>query len=455
MPIPVKATEFVRAIGVARATAMVIGTIIGASIFVQPSAVSGAVPSIAGVLLVWAVAGALSLIGALIAAELASAYPRTGGVYVFLREAYGPAVGYLWGWAMFWTMHSGIIAAIATVFARYLGQFIELGETGTRAAAVGAIVALSAVNYVGVRHGSALQTFFTAIKVGAVVLIVVLGVVFVARHEPAAAGTAAPDPTFGFGSFVSALIAGLFAYGGWHMVTYAADETRDPTRTIPRALMIGMLVVTVAYIAINAAYLAVLPLATVAGSTRVAADFADAVLGAGGNAISALVIASALGGLTGIILAGPRVYLAMAQDGLLFRWAGALHPRYRTPHVAIVLQALWSSVLVMTGTFRALFTRVVYTEWIFFALMAGSLFFLRGRNGYNPAYRVWAYPLLAGIFVASSLTIVLRQIVADPTESLIGLGLVLAGLPVYWIWTRRRRSRAEPTPVPESDTLVS
>jgi APA family basic amino acid/polyamine antiporter len=238
------------------------------------------------------------------------------------------------------------------------------------------------------------------------------------------------------------------------MVTYAAEETRDPARTVPRALVIGMVVVTIAYIAINAAYLAVLPIRTVTESTRVAADFADAVLGTGGNAISALVMASALGGLTGIILAGPRVYLAMSRDGLLFRWAGAMHARYRTPHVAIVLQAVWSSVLVLTGTFRALFTRVVYTEWIFFALMAASLFFLRQRAGYSPAYRVRAYPVLAGVFVASSLTIVVRQIVADPVESLVGLGLVLAGLPVYWIWTRRS-PRAMPAPVPESDTLAS
>jgi APA family basic amino acid/polyamine antiporter len=441
----VPATDFVRAIGSVRATAMVIGTIIGASIFVQPSLVSGAVPSALGVLLVWAVAGILSLIGALVAAELASAFPRTGGVYVFLKEAYGPVFGYLWGWAMFWSMHSGIIAAIATVFARYLGHFIEMGPAGTRAAAVGAIVALSAVNYVGVRHGSALQTLFTAIKVGAVVLIVILGVAFVLTQEspPAAAASSASETDVG--AFVTALIAGLFAYGGWHMVTYAAEETKDPRRTIPRALTIGMIVVTTAYIAINASYLAVLPIETVTRSTRVAADFADAVLGAGGaDALSGLVILSTLGGMTGIILAGPRVYLAMAQDGLLFRWAGAVHQRYRTPHVAIALQAAWSSVLVLTGTYRVLFTRVVYTEWIFFALMAASLYFLRRRANYNPTYRVPAYALLIGLFVGSSVAIVLQQLVTDPIESLTGLALVLVGLPVYWIWIRSRSPDPEP-----------
>ena len=417
---------------------MVVGTIIGASIFVQPSLVSGAVPTTAGVLLVWACAGALTLIGALVTAELSSAFPDTGGVYVFLKRAYSPALAYLWGWAMFWSMHSGIIAAIATVFARYLGNFVELGDAGTRAAAVGAIVVLSAVNYFGVRHASALQTFFTGIKLLAVLAIVVLGVWFVATQE-AVAAVPSPATPITTSAFVQAMIAGLFAYGGWHMVTYAAEETKEPTRTIPRALMVGTLIVTVAYISINAAYLAVLPIDKVVSSNRVAADFADAVLGSGGaNALSALVVLSALGGMTGIILAGPRVYLAMANDGVLFRWVGAVHPTYRTPHVAIALQAAWSSVLVVTGTYRALFTRVVYTEWIFFALMAASLFVLRRRADYQPAYRMRGYQLLASIFVLSSAAIVVHQIVTEPAESFTGLAMVLAGLPVYWIWTRQR-----------------
>ncbi|HEU4995340.1 MAG TPA: amino acid permease [Gemmatimonadaceae bacterium] len=434
--------EFVRAIGLGRATAMVVGTIIGASIFVQPSLVSAAVSSPGGVLLVWAAAGALTLIGALITAELSSAFPQTGGVYVFLKRAYSPAVAYLWGWAMFWSMHSGIIAAIATVFARYLGHFIELGDAGTRAAAVGAIIVLSAVNYFGVRQGSALQTFFTVIKLAALLLVVAMGVYFLTSHGGAADAGSMAHPDAGrmtYGAVVQAMVAGLFAYGGWHMVTYAAEETRDATRTIPRALLIGTVVVTIAYIAVNASYLAVLPLQQVTSSTRVAADFADAVLGSGGaHALSALVVLSTLGGMTGIILAGPRVYLAMADDGLLFRWIGSVHPTYRTPHVAIALQAVWSCVLVLTGTYRALFTRVVYTEWIFFALMAASVLFLRRRADYRPAYRVWGFPVLPAIFVGSSAAIVLHQIVTQPAESLTGLALVAAGLPVYWLWTRRR-----------------
>ena len=427
-----------RSIGLTRATAMVIGTIIGASIFVQPSLVSGAVPSITGMLLVWAVAGILTLIGALVTAELASAFPGTGGVYVFLRESYSPAVAFLWCWAMFWSMHTGIIAAIAMVCARYIGFFIPLDDTGLRVVAIIAILLFSAINYVGVRHGTAVQTAFTAVKIGAVVLIAFAGLV-VAGAVPPPSTASAPAIIPSLRSFVSATVAGLFAFGGWHMVTYTGDETVDARRTIPRALLIGTLAVTASYIAVNAAYLAVLSPAAVAASNRVAADFADRVLGTGGAAaMSALVILSTLGAMTGIILTGPRVYLAAANDGLLTEWIGAVHPRFGTPHHAIMLQAVWASVLVATGTYRALFTRVVYTEWIFFGLMAAGIFVLRRRAGYTPAYRAWGYPILPLLFIGATAVIVVNQLAADPIESATGLLIVLAGLPVYFLRTARR-----------------
>jgi len=416
---------------------MVVGTIIGASIFVQPSLVSGAVPSVTGMLLVWAVAGALTLIGALVTAELASAFPGSGGVYVFLRESYSPAVGFLWFWAMFWSMHTGIIAAIATVCARYIAFFIPLGTTGVRLVAIAAILLLSAINYVGVRHGTAVQTAFTMIKVVAVILIALAGIV-AART---ASGTSDPTVSVAVPSlraFTTATVAGLFAFGGWHMVTYTGDETVDARRTIPRALLIGTLVVTASYIAVNAAYLVVLSPSAVASSNRVAADFADRVLGSGGAAaMSALVVLSTLGAMTGIILTGPRVYLAAAQDGLLFRWMGEIHPRFGTPHHAIAMQAVWACVLVATGSYRALFTRVVYTEWIFFGLMAAGLFILRRRPGYAPAYRAWGYPLLPGLFIVATAIIVFNELAAHPAESATGLLIVLAGLPIYYFRTTR------------------
>ena len=384
---------------------MVVGIIVGASIFVQPSEITRRVPDERGILLVWLVAGVLTLFGALVCAELSSAFPRSGGVYVFLKEAWSPAAGFLWGWAMFWVMHSGIVAAVAVVVGRFAGGNVTM-------TAIVAIVVLSAINYFGVQHGSALQTLFTIAKLLAI--LVLLGSLWGAG-APAGEGAGAPLRTK---DFLLAVAAGLFAYGGWHMVTYAAEETRVPEKTIPRALMIGVAIVTATYMAINAA-----------SRGKPLVDAHSGIL------LKMLVIVSAFGALAGIVLAGPRVYYAMAQDGLLFRWAGAVHPRFRTPHRAIVLQAVWSSILVLTGTYRSLFTRVVYTEWIFFAAMAAGIFVLRRRADYAPRVRVYAFVPI--VFIVASLVIVINQIASEPMESAIGLLIVIAGLPVYWLWSRR------------------
>src|SRR5262245_58781429 len=361
---------------------MVVGTIVGASIFVQPSEVSRAVPSFGGMLLVWVGAGALTWFGASICAELTSAYPKTGGVYVFLRDMFSPLAGFLWGWAMFWSMHSGIIAAIAVVFGRYTATLVPMGDLGIRLTAVGGILVLSAINYFGVRPGSAVQTALTMAKVAAIAGLVALLLAAGTLRVPEARSSIEA------GAFLRALVAGLFAFGGWHMVTYAAEETRDPERTIPRALMAGTAVVVVIYLALNAAYLLVLPLDKVLGSTHIAFDATSTVTGAGAaSAISLLVLVSSLGAMSGIILAGPRVYYAMAEDGLLFRWMGALHPTHRTPYLAIVAQALWSSALVLTGTYGTIVSRVVYTEWIFFGALALGTIGLRSRRAQSSTER--------------------------------------------------------------------
>ena len=444
------ASQLKRSIGIVKATAMVVGTIIGASIFVQPSVITGHVPSATSVFLVWIVAGILTFFGALVCAELSSAFPRTGGVYVFLKETYSPSIGFLWGWAMFWSMHSGIIAAIAVIFARYTAHFIPLDSAGIKLVAVIGILVLSAINYLGVRHGSILQTAITIGKVAAILIIIIVGFLLgtpateTIGIQPSLSSTIAPAAGLSFNEFALALVAGLFAFGGWHMVTYAAEETLEPQKTIPRALLTGTLIVTVCYIAMNAVYLHVLPLDQVISSTKVAADAADAIIGEGGAAImSGLVIFSTFGALSGIILAGPRVYYSMSNDGLLFKWFGSVHPKFSTPHRAIIAQAIWSSILVVTGTYEALFTRVVYTEWIFFALMATGLFLLRKRNDYSPPYSVWGYPIIPAIFIISSLAIVINQIVSDPAESFFGLLLVAIGLPVYYFWVGKQPARNE------------
>jgi APA family basic amino acid/polyamine antiporter len=419
---------------------MVVGTIIGASIFVQPSLVVEQVPTPAGIISVWVLAGVLTLIGALVCAELASAMPRTGGVYVFLRAAWSPMLGFLWGWAMFWSMHSGIIAAISLIMARYLAHLVPIGPDGQIAVAIAGILALSAINYVGVRPGTMAQTGLTALKVAAVVALVALLLALSPSADPAAG----PPPPLVYApltlsGYLQAAMAGLFAFGGWHMVTYAAGETAVPERTIPRALWIGVIVVTACYLALNVAYVRVLPLERVVRSSAVAAEAADVVLGRGGATVTAvIVVISTLGALSGIVLAGPRVYYAMARDGLLFDFLGGVHPRFRTPHRAIALQAIWASLLVLTGTYRTLFTRVIYTEWLFFGLMAIGLVGLRRRPGYAPAYRLTGAPALPLLFALSAGVMVVNQLMVEPGESAFGLALVLLGVPVYALWTRLR-----------------
>lgn len=424
--------------GVVAASAIVAGIILGTSIFVQPSEISRLVPNAPAMMGVWLFAGLLTLCGAMACAELASAFPETGGVYVFLREGISPLAGFLWGWAMFWIMHSGIIAAIAMIVARYVGYFTPLSDRGVQGVAIGVILVLSGVNYFGVKQGSVVQTTLTSAKVLALALIFVL--VFTvagAGHVASVTASSAPlgGPLPGPRTFLLATIAGLFAFGGWHMVTYAAGETRTADRTIPRALLIGTLIVTVCYIGLNAAYLRVLPLQQMITSQRVAADAANALVGSwGAGLVSALVILSGASAVNGVILSGPRVYFAMAQDGRAFRWLAAIQPRFRTPHLAILAQAIWASVLVATGSYRALFTRVVFTEWIFFALMVVGIFRLRRRPGYAPTYRVWGYPIVPALFVVACAAIVGNQIVAAPRESAVGLFFVVTGWPIYYLF---------------------
>ena len=423
-----------RAIGLPSATALVVGTIIGSSIFVQASELTRLVPPPMLVMLAWALAGVITLIGALVCAELSSAYPQTGGVYVFFREIYGKPFGFIWGWAMFWTMHSGILAAIAMVFASYAGFFVELGAAGSKAVAISAIVVLSIVNYLGVTFGGRVQSAFTLVKVLAVFTIILLGFALSVPAAPISAASGPISPA----NFLLAVGAGLFAFGGWHMVTYTAEETINPTHTIPRSLLIGVILVTISYVGLNAVYLRVLPIDAVIASKRVAADTFDVLIGPGAaGIISALVMFSAFGALNGIVLVGPRVYYQMAQDGLWFRLTAHLHPKFQTPDRAIVLQAVWASVLVWAGSYRELFTRVIYTEWIFFAMLAFGVVLMRRRSSYRPAWRMPLVPLAPIAFVIISALIVVNQIRVDWQRAAVGLAIVASGFPAYYFWKRK------------------
>lgn len=428
--------ELARSLTRLNATAMVAGTIIGASIFVQPSEIARHLDTPAAIMTAWLACGVLTLFGALVCAELASAFPQTGGMYVFLRETFSPLAGFLWGWAMFWSVHSGIIAAIAVVFGRYASVLLPpemQTDVTVRVLAVSVILTLSAINYVGVKSGSRVQTALTIVKVVAIFALVVAGFLFAGPSGASRAVARSAEAGAGLTPFVLAMVAGLFAYGGWHMVTYTAGETTMPAKTVPVALVVGVGIVTACYVLVNLVYLRLLPLEAVRASTRIAADAANVVLGRGGEVmLGVLVILSTVGSLTGIILTGPRMYFSMAGDGLAPRALTYVHPRFRTPAVAIVSQAIWASLLAGTGAYRQLFTRVVYTEWLFFALMAAGLFLLRQRSDYNPQYRTWGYPVVPLVFIVASLGIVFHQFAIDPSEAAFGLGLVALGVPVYY-----------------------
>jgi len=287
-----------------------------------------------------------------------------------------------------------------------------------------------------VKPGSAVQVILTAAKICAVALLCAL--IFILGRAAHHDIVVSVDQPVHLASFGLAVAAGLFAFGGWHMVSYSAGETRNPEHTIPRALIFGVLIVTACYTLLNAAYLYVMPLGSVATSTRVAADAMERVLGPeGGKAITVVIIVSALGSLNGIALAGPRVYYAMAQDRLAFRWMAALHPKRQTPYLAIAAQAVWSCVLAATNSYRALFSRVIYTEWLFFALLAAGIFLLYRRGQYKPKFLAFAYPLLPAISFVTSAAIAINQLWAAPRDSVIGLGLLLMGLPVYFFWAHR------------------
>jgi APA family basic amino acid/polyamine antiporter len=416
---------------------MVVGIIVGAFIFVQPSEMMRLVPSGRGVILAWLVSGLLTLCAALVCAELSWLFPETGGVYVFLKRIYSPALAFLWGWGMFWVMHAGILAAIAVVLARYAGYFLGLTDSGIRWLAIAAILFVSFIQYLGVKPGSAVQVTLTAAKLGAIALMCAL--LFTLGGTAHHAVSATTEQPILLRSFGLAVAAGLFAFGGWHMSTYSAGETLNPERTIPRALIFGVLIVTACYTLLNAAYLYVMPLSDVATSTRVAADAMERVLGPlGSKAITVVIIVSSLGALNGIALAGPRVYYAMAQDGLAFRWMAALHPKRQTPYLAIAAQAVWACILAATNSYRALFTRVIYTEWLFFALLAAGIFVLHRRGRYTPRFLAFAYPALPAISFLTSAAIAGNQIWAAPRDSFFGLGLLLSGLPIYFVWSHRR-----------------
>ena len=434
--------HLVRDLNLAHALAINAGTIIGTGIFLVPQLIAAAVETSGAILAVLVVASILAMLGALTYAELGAAMPQAGGDYVYIRDAFGRGAGFLFGWTQLLMARSGSIAALSAGFAIYLGNFLPLDEWGRRFAALAAVALLTAVNVRGVRSGGNVQVVFTILKIGALVALIVLALTSDAGTAANFSPLFAPGLGLGFiGLFGVALVQALWAYDGWNDVNLAAGEVKDPRRTIPRAMLGSISVVMVVYIFANVAYLYVLPASSQATSqTGVAADVARAVLGdSGAKFINLAILLSMFGALNGSILTGARIFYAMADDGLFFGRFAAVHPRYLTPAVALVGQALWAGLLVLSGSYGELTQWVVFASWVFYSLSALALIRLRQtRPDLDRPYKSWGYPYAQIVFVVAAAGIILNTIWTSPRDSLIGLAVIFAGIPVFWIWESRR-----------------
>ena len=435
-------TTYARRLGLFSTTMAVIGGIVGGGIFRTPAAVAERVGSPGLALGAWVLGGAIALAGAFCFAELGQRHPRAGGGYVYLREAWGPLPAFLYGWALLLVIASGAIAAVAVTFADYTLALVGLPARLATPLAVATIVLLAAINYVGVRPGAVLLNVFTVLKLAALAALIGLGLWAVL---PAA--VSAPGAVTSGGGWLRALGAALvpilFTYGGWQQTNFIAEEIVEPERTLPRALVLGVVVVVVVYLLANLAYLRVLGLDGLAVSTAPAADTMRRVLGpVGGDLIAAGIAISTFGFLDLVILVTPRVLQAMAADGVFPSRLAALHPTYRTPGAAILVQGTWASLLALSGTFGQLVDYVAFGDWIFFGLAVAGLYRYRARdtktNAPAGAFRVPGYPWTPGLFVASAAFVVASSVLANPRNAAVGTGLLLLGVPVYLWWKRAR-----------------
>ncbi len=433
-----------RVLGLWDIIAIVIGGVIGSGIFLVPKSIATVLPSPLLMLSVWVVGGLLSFFGALAFSELGAAMPEAGGMYVFLREAYGPLLSFLFGWTLFLVIDSGAIATLTVAFAsRYLPYFFKMSPLVIKAVSVAFIVFLAAVNIAGVRAGANLQNALTIIKTAA--LVIVSGIIFVfGKGNVANFVSPAPDlrsPGF-LGAFGIGLVAVLWAYKGWESSTYSAGEVKKPERNIPLGILFGTLAVVAVYILVNLAYLYVLPVGEIAKSDRIASDALKLVTGpVGGSLIALVILFSIMGAANQNILCSPRVYFAMARDGMFFKRIADAHPKYLTPYVSIVVISIWSIILsLFFGTFEQLFTYVVFGQWIFFGLTVAAVIILRKKRPDMPRpYKTWGYPFTPIFFIFAALFISMNSLINEFRNAVIGLIIILLGVPVYFYWKNKKR----------------
>lgn len=451
----------VRQLGLFDSTMIMMGIVIGSGIFLTTGIMAESIPSAGLILLAWIVGGLLTLAGALTYAELGAAMPEAGGQYVYLKKAYGPLPGFLFGWLSFTVYMAGGIAALAVAFAEYYGYFFpalstkqiiysanlvffnytyEYSLSVGQFVAVAAIILLSLFNYVGVGLGKGIQNFLTVIKIGILAVFIILGFT-IGQGSTVDITHIPPEMSFAqiFIGFGVALIAVSWAFDGWNNINFVAGEIRNPKRNLPAVLILGTLCITVLYVLINYIYLWSLPVDQIVGVETIAEKSAAALFGGPAPAIiSAAVIVSVIGALNGSILVGPRIYYAMAKDKLFFKGVAKVNTKYRTPGFAIALQAVWSSALALSGTFNQILTFAMFINIAFWIAATASVFTLRKKFPEMPRpYKTWGYPVVPILFIITSAGILINTLIDKPIESLAGIMLTAIGIPVYYLWKRR------------------
>lgn len=430
-------SDLPRGLGPSDALAIVIGVTIGAGIFIVPNLVAREIHSVSLILVVWIVAGVVSFFGALACAELGAMLPATGGQYVFLREAWGPLVGFLCGWSMFLVARTAQVAWLAVTLLLYFSYFVPLSPWESKLLGMAAIVLFAIINYRGVTLGAAVQKLFTSAKV--LGLLVIIAAAFF-WHGKIVAQTAVGTQRLSFSSFGVALIACVLAYDGWIQMTFVAGEIRNPQRNIVLALALGTAGVIAIYLLANLAYLRVLSVPEIAASEHVAAAVAARVLGpVGGAAVALTILVSIIGTLNGCFLTSPRLYFAQARDGLFLRKFGEIHPRFKTPHFAIAAQAVWAVGLLISGSYETLLDYAMFALWLSYGVMVAGVVVLRRTQPRTPRpYRMWGYPVTALLFLVFTAAFLGNMLIKRPIPSLAGLLLIVSGIPVYFIWLRSR-----------------
>ncbi|MEP6707969.1 MAG: amino acid permease [Pyrinomonadaceae bacterium] len=431
-----------RQIGLRTATALIVGEVIAVGIFLTPAGMAKSLGSPMWLLIVWLIMGGMALCGALCYGELAARFPEAGGGYVYLREAYGRPLAFLYGWMALLVMDPGLTAALAVGLAGYVGYIFKLSDIGLKSVALGSIVFVALVNIRGVKLGGGLIRWLTILKLGLLGLVIFWGFGSGAGNwsnfTPLVAQRPGSEPWLG--ALAGGLVGAFFSFGGWWDLSKVAGEVRDPETSLPRALVYGVTILTVVYILTSAAFIYLVPLEQVTSAETFAAQAGEVLFGRmGGQLLSGIVIVAVLGSLAAVVMSAPRVYFAMARDGLFIPAAAAIHPRYGTPARAIAIQAALASVLVLVGTFNTIISYFIFVVVIFIALTVAALFVLRRKAPGVVVYRTPGYPLTSIIFLLLSALLLFLLGGQNPKQALLGVGVVALGLPVYYLLFRHRR----------------